>query len=130
MRPWPAALNQLDPDVRELILARHFGGMSFKELARQWNIPLGTALARVHRGLKKVTTVNASRNGSGGPTMTNHKTNRQHDDIARTLSELNLSSDHARRMADDLARGDALLAHADDVTMPAGPERPHDCLGP
>ncbi len=48
------ALSQLPPPDREIILMRHYGGMSFKELAEHFNLPLGTALAKVHRGLKKL----------------------------------------------------------------------------
>ena len=47
-----AALEKLDPAVREMILMRHFGEMSFKELAKMFDCPIGTALARVHRGIQ------------------------------------------------------------------------------
>lgn len=47
-----AALSQLDDTTREMILLRHFADMSFKEIAQQFDCPLGTALAKVHRGLK------------------------------------------------------------------------------
>lgn len=46
------ALDALDEATREAILMRFFGEMSFKELAEACNCPLGTVLARVHRGLK------------------------------------------------------------------------------
>lgn len=46
------AMEKLDPTTREMILLRHFGDMSFKEIAQLYKCPLGTALARVHRGLK------------------------------------------------------------------------------
>lgn len=46
------ALNQLPELDRELILARHFGAMGFKDLAQEFALPLGTVLAKVHRGLK------------------------------------------------------------------------------
>ena len=46
------ALERLDEPAREMILLRHFGRMSFKELAERFDCPLGTALARVHRGLR------------------------------------------------------------------------------
>ena len=46
------ALLRLDETTREMILVRHFGQMSFKEIADLFQCPLGTALARVHRGLK------------------------------------------------------------------------------
>jgi RNA polymerase sigma-70 factor (ECF subfamily) len=46
------ALETLDATTREMILLRHFGGMSFKELAELYQCPMGTALAKVHRGLR------------------------------------------------------------------------------
>ena len=46
------ALAKLDETTREMILLRHFGQMSYKEIADLFQCPLGTALARVHRGLK------------------------------------------------------------------------------
>ena len=46
------ALEKLDPTTREMILLRHFGQMSFKEIAEMLECPIGTALARVHRGIK------------------------------------------------------------------------------
>jgi RNA polymerase sigma-70 factor (ECF subfamily) len=47
-----ASLMKLDSITREMILLRHFGQMSYKEIADLFQCPLGTALARVHRGLK------------------------------------------------------------------------------
>jgi RNA polymerase sigma-70 factor (ECF subfamily) len=49
-----AALARLDPSTRQMILLRHFGQMSFKEIAEVFECPLGTALARVHRGLRSL----------------------------------------------------------------------------
>ena len=46
------ALDTLDETTREMILDRHFGELSFKELAEKHECPLGTVLARVHRGMK------------------------------------------------------------------------------
>ncbi len=46
------ALLKLDATTRDMILMRHFGQMSYKEIADLFQCPLGTALARVHRGLK------------------------------------------------------------------------------
>lgn len=46
------ALLRLDETTREMILVRHFSQMSYKEIAELFQCPLGTALARVHRGLK------------------------------------------------------------------------------
>ncbi|HUU21987.1 MAG TPA: sigma-70 family RNA polymerase sigma factor [Phycisphaerae bacterium] len=49
-----AALAKLDVTTREMILLRHFGQMSFKEIAEVFDCPLGTALAKVHRGLRSL----------------------------------------------------------------------------
>lgn len=46
------ALGKLDPTTRQMILLRHFGDMSYKEIAGVFDCPLGTVLAKVHRGLK------------------------------------------------------------------------------
>jgi len=46
------ALEQLDETTRQMVLLRYLGEVSFKELAQLFQCPLGTALARVHRGLK------------------------------------------------------------------------------
>lgn len=48
------ALEQLPPLDREIIVMRHYGQLSFKEIADNFQIPVGTALAKVHRGLKKL----------------------------------------------------------------------------
>lgn len=49
-----AAMEQLDDTTRQMILMRHFGELSFRELADIFECPLGTALARVHRGLRRL----------------------------------------------------------------------------
>lgn len=46
------ALEKLDEGTRQMVLLRHFGDMSFKEIAALFECPLGTVLAKVHRGLK------------------------------------------------------------------------------
>ena len=46
------AMVQLDEPTRRVIEMRHFGQMSFKEIAAEVGSPIGTVLARVHRGLK------------------------------------------------------------------------------
>lgn len=48
------ALAELDETTRQMILLRHFAEMSFNEIAETFDCPLGTALARVHRGLKRL----------------------------------------------------------------------------
>ena len=56
------ALNRLDPMTRQMILLRHFGEMSFKEIAGLFECPLGTVLARVHRGLRALRELMGGRN--------------------------------------------------------------------
>lgn len=46
-----AALALLPDAEREVILMRHFSQLSFREIAEVMGTPLGTALARAHRGL-------------------------------------------------------------------------------
>ncbi len=48
------ALEELPGMDREIIMLRYYGQMSFKEIAEQFEIPIGTALAKVHRGLKRL----------------------------------------------------------------------------
>lgn len=48
------ALAQLSPEQREVLLMRYFSGLSFDEIAKVNGTPLGTALARAHRGLAKL----------------------------------------------------------------------------
>ena len=49
-----AALAELDEKTRQMILLRHFGEMRYKQIAELTGCPLGTVLARVHRGLGKL----------------------------------------------------------------------------
>ena len=49
-----AALAMLLDAEREVIMLRHFAELSFKEIAELTGTPLGTALARAHRGLAKL----------------------------------------------------------------------------
>jgi RNA polymerase sigma-70 factor (ECF subfamily) len=47
-------LNRLDADTRELIMLRFYSELSFKEIAEARSEPIGTALSKLHRGLKKL----------------------------------------------------------------------------
>ena len=51
------ALDTLEETTREMVLLRYFGELSFKELAEMFHCPLGTVLAKVHRGLKALRNV-------------------------------------------------------------------------
>lgn len=46
-----AAIDRLPDAEREVILLRHFSQLSFRQIAEVMDTPLGTALARAHRGL-------------------------------------------------------------------------------
>lgn len=56
------ALEKLDETTRQMILMRHFGDLNFKEIASIFECPIGTALAKVHRGLKTLREVMAKNN--------------------------------------------------------------------
>ncbi|MEJ2647752.1 MAG: RNA polymerase sigma factor [Sedimentisphaerales bacterium] len=47
-------LDRLDEDTRELIMLRFYSELSFKEIAEMRSEPIGTTLAKLHRGLKKL----------------------------------------------------------------------------
>lgn len=47
-------LLNLEPEQRKIIVATELQGRNFSELSTEWNIPIGTLLARKHRGLKKL----------------------------------------------------------------------------
>ena len=48
------AIERLNPAERELIRKTEFEDYTFQELAIEWNIPIGTLLARKHRALGKL----------------------------------------------------------------------------
>ncbi len=47
-----AALDQLSPGQRRVLLMRYFGGLEFAEIAEQLGCPLNTALSHCRRGLQ------------------------------------------------------------------------------
>jgi RNA polymerase sigma-70 factor (ECF subfamily) len=47
-------LKRLDTDTRELIMLRFYSQLSFKEIAKMRSEPIGTTLAKLHRGLKRL----------------------------------------------------------------------------
>lgn len=49
-----SALARLPDAEREVIMLRHFSQLSFAQIAGAMGTPLGTALARAHRGLAKM----------------------------------------------------------------------------
>lgn len=49
-----AGLERLSAAEKEVILLRHYSELSFREIAAILNVPLGTALARAHRALRRL----------------------------------------------------------------------------
>ena len=47
-------LEKLDADTRKLIMLRFYSQLRFKEIAKIRAEPIGTTLAKLHRGLKKL----------------------------------------------------------------------------
>ncbi len=47
-----AAIDELPPAQREVLVATELEGRSFKELAEEWKTPIGTLLARKHRAVR------------------------------------------------------------------------------
>lgn len=64
------ALNELPVAEREVLTLRHFSQLSFRQIAEMMGTPLGTALARGHRGLERLRTrlagADFEESGSGG----------------------------------------------------------------
>jgi len=48
------ALQKLPDEQREVLLLRHFSGLSFSQIAETLGRPIGTVLARAHRGVEKL----------------------------------------------------------------------------
>lgn len=44
-------IEELPPDQKEIILLRHYGGLSFKEIAEQTHVSINTALGRMRYAL-------------------------------------------------------------------------------
>jgi len=47
-------LNNLDADTKEVIMLRFYSQMQFREIAQIRSEPIGTTLAKLHRGVKKL----------------------------------------------------------------------------
>ncbi len=48
------AIEQLKPEEKAVIIETEFNGITFNELSEDWDIPVGTLLARKHRALGKL----------------------------------------------------------------------------
>jgi len=44
-------INELPNDQKEVVMMRHFGGLSFKEIAEQTGVSINTALGRMRYAL-------------------------------------------------------------------------------
>ena len=51
MRDVRKLIEELPPDQKEIILLRHYGGLSFKEIAEHTNVSINTALGRMRYAL-------------------------------------------------------------------------------
>ena len=49
-----AAIDRLRPDEKAIVVATEFEGRPFRELADEWDIPIGTLLSRKKRALDKI----------------------------------------------------------------------------
>ena len=47
-------IRELPEAQLEVIIETEFNGRTFQELSRLWNVPLGTLLARKHRGIRAI----------------------------------------------------------------------------
>lgn len=47
-------IDKLPPDQREIVILRHYTGLSFKEIAKTLNININTALGRMHYAVIKL----------------------------------------------------------------------------
>jgi RNA polymerase sigma factor (sigma-70 family) len=48
------AIDSLSPESRAVVIATEFEGRTFRELSEEWNIPIGTLLARKSRALQQM----------------------------------------------------------------------------
>jgi len=48
------AIDALNVDQRAVLIETEFEGRTFKELAKEWGVPVGTLLARKSRALAKI----------------------------------------------------------------------------
>jgi RNA polymerase sigma-70 factor (ECF subfamily) len=51
------AIDTLSEDERAVVIATEFDDISFKELAEEWETPIGTLLSRKKRALDKIKTI-------------------------------------------------------------------------
>jgi RNA polymerase sigma-70 factor (ECF subfamily) len=51
-----AAIDELSPPQKSVLIATEFEGRAFRELSEEWGVPLGTLLATKHRAIKTLRT--------------------------------------------------------------------------
>lgn len=51
------AIHRLSYEYQEIIFLKHFSGMSFNEISKMLNIPMGTLLSRFKRAIDKLTDI-------------------------------------------------------------------------
>lgn len=56
------SLELISYEEKEIIILKHYSQLSFKEIAEELHIPIGTALARFSRGIKKLRIILSRKN--------------------------------------------------------------------
>ena len=49
-----AAVEKLPPQQKEVVMLKIYGGLTFREISEALNMPLNTALGRMHQALKRL----------------------------------------------------------------------------
>ncbi len=63
-----AAIDALPEDMRDVLVATELEGRKFRELSEEWDVPLGTLLARKHRAVLKLRAALSHYRNQGGIT--------------------------------------------------------------
>jgi RNA polymerase sigma factor (sigma-70 family) len=63
-----AAIDALPEELREVLVATELEGWKFRELSEEWDVPLGTLLARKHRAVVKLRAALSHQKKQGGIT--------------------------------------------------------------
>ncbi|HHK42554.1 MAG TPA: RNA polymerase sigma factor [Planctomycetaceae bacterium] len=58
------AMNRLSAAQRRVLLLKYYGDMTFDEISRVTEMPMGTVLSHAHRGLKRLGKIMAEESGS------------------------------------------------------------------
>ena len=60
------AIDELPEEQRAVVMATELEGRKFRELSAEWNVPIGTLLARKHRAVKSLRAALARYERQGG----------------------------------------------------------------